>query len=225
MGASRRFLATMSLVVCASVVSGCAPEPHAARREAEVDAITISVNFDKYRQKALGEVVMGAFTRSGREAYVESESNPADRPRISRLQNGRADLVLGCTGELLNYLDPQLARELSKNYVAAKEKGLDPNDGTWRDSVYEAMVGSLPSDLMATDPSNAQGCPGAEGPELPQNIVPVFREAALTRNDRIVLNKVTGGMSTDDLVKLVDGSQDRAETKKRADQLLTQLEF
>lgn len=216
----------LALTMCAVAFSaGCAEEPRGVRRESEADAITVSINGNRYQQQAVGEVFTGAFVRSGREAYLEAESNSEEKPRISRLESGRVDLVVGCTGEFLHYLDPALAEKLSKEYVAEKEKGLDPNDGTWRDKVYQAMVGSLPSPLMATDPSNAQGCDNYDGPELPQNVVPIFRETALSRDDRVILNKVTGGISTKDLDVLFAGDHGREAMKSRADALLTKLTF
>ncbi|QGU02376.1 hypothetical protein CKALI_07570 [Corynebacterium kalinowskii] len=205
--------------------AGCASEPRGEMRESERDTILISINDERYQQQAFGEVITGAFVRSGREAYLETERNSMDKPRISRLESGQVDLVVGCTGEFLHYLDPALAEKLSKEYLADKAKGLDPNDGTWRDKVYQAMVGSLPSTLMATDPSNAQGCDNYEGPELPQNVVPVFRETALSRDDRGILNKVTGGISTKDLDTLFDGDQRREATHSRAEALLNKLTF
>lgn len=206
-------------------ITACAAEPGPLLRESQANGITVSVNGDRYQQLVIGEVITGAFVRSHRQAFLETESNAKIKPRISRVEEGRADLVVGCTGELLYYLDPTLAHELSHKYVADKEKGLDPNDGEWRDKVYQAMVGSLPNQLMATDPSNAQGCTNYDGPELPQNVVPVFRETALSRDDRVILNKVTGGLTTSDLEKLFAGPQDDRSTRDRADQLLASLSF
>ncbi|MEJ5927442.1 hypothetical protein WG915_02290 [Corynebacterium sp. H128] len=214
-----------ALVLLGSTVTGGTPQPSARPREAETDSITVSINGDRYQQKALGEVVTGAFVRSGKEAYLESETASDRKPRLERLQSGDADLVLGCTGELLFYLDPALAQELSAQYQRDKEKGLDPNDGTWRDKVYQAMVGSLPNTMMATDPSNATGCNGYDGPELPQNVVPVFRETALQRRDRLTLNQISGGITTKDLDELFAGPRDDDATKERAQKLLSKLDF
>lgn len=213
-------------LLCVAVLStSCAPEPRGKLRESEANAITVSINDNWYQQEVLGEMVTGAFVRSGREAYLEAESNSKEKPRISRVQSGEADVVIGCTGEFLHYLNPQLAQEMSEKYVAAKKAGLDPNDGTWRDKVYQAMVGSLPNALMATDPSNAKGCDNYDGPELPQNPVPVFREVALTRQDRITLNTVSGGITTDDLERLYSGDHSPAATRERVDELLSTLTF
>lgn len=213
-------------VLClTTVLAGCAEEPRGELHESDVDSIMVSINGERYQQLAVGEVVTGAFVRSGRQAFLDIEHNAAQKPRIDRVTNGQADLVVGCTGELLFYMDPERAKELSEKYLEDKKKGLDPNDGTWRDTVYQEMVGALPSNLMATDPSNAQGCPNYDGPELPQNVVPVFREVALNRQDRVILNKITGGITTDDLKTLVEGDQSRDATRVRADELLTKLTF
>lgn len=217
---------TVATLACAAlVVAGCGAEPRGVKRESETDSITVSINGNRYQQQAFGEVITEAFVRSGREADLETESNSTQQSRISRLESGQVDLVVGCTGEFLYDLDPVLAEKLSKDYVVDKAKGMDPNEGTWRDEVYEAMVGSLPSTLMATDPSNAQGCEGYDGPELPQNVVPIFRETALSREDRTTLNKVSGGISTEDLHTLFAGDQDREATRQRVDLLLAKLTF
>lgn len=215
----------LSAVCLVAVLAGCAPEPRALHRESDVQPITVSINADRQQQIALGEVVTGAFLRSGREAYLDLERNSTEKPRIDRVTTGRADLVLGCTGELLYYLDPIRAKELSEEYLKDKAQGLDPNDGTWRDTVYQEMVGSLPPNLMATDPSNAQSCANYEGPELPQNVVPVFREEALQRSDRVILNKVSGGITTDDLKTLFEGDPSQEAVRARANELLTKLTF
>lgn len=218
-----RWVAAVVVVGALSTATACLPEPRGLPREADIDSISISSNSDSYEQVALSHVLLEAYFRNGRQVYLAPESNSRKNPRIDRLQQGEVDLVVGCTGELLNMIDPQLAAQLSKKYVAAKAKGIDPNDGQWRDDVYEAMVSALPSSLMATDPSNATGCANYTGPELPQNIVPVFRESALKREDREVLNKVTGGITSEDVVKLQEGPRNDESTKERARQLLVKL--
>ena len=137
----------------------------------------------------------------GAEAVIDVPSEE----RMQAVQSGGVTLSFGCTGELLGLIDPVTARELADEYIADDDPGkaLSPE---WRDRVYAAVSSALPGEIMATDPSNALGCEGYDGPELPQNIVPVYRKPMLDRRDRLILNSVGGTISTADIRELTQNA-------------------
>lgn len=199
----RLFRVLLGTVVGVPLVAACAPEPSAPPGESEFRPVQISVNSSSIEQRILGEMYQRTLRAHDRDAYLTLETASNDNQRIERLNERRADLVVGCTGELLHQLDPVAAEELSREYTAALENGeVDKNSGEWREKVYAALVGSLPGNMMATDPSNALGCTDYDGPELPQNIVPVYRKPMLNRRDRLILNSVGGTISTADIREL-----------------------
>ncbi|MBI9000147.1 hypothetical protein M0E87_07480 [Corynebacterium sp. CCM 9185] len=195
--------AAFAAVIGLPLLSSCAPEPAAPPGESEFRPVQISVNSSSIEQRILGEMYQRTLRSHDRDAYLTLETASNDNQRIERLNERRADLVVGCTGELLHQLNPVAAEELSREYTTALESGeVDKNSGKWREKVYSAMVGSLPGNMMATDPSNALGCADYDGPELPQNIVPVYRKPMLNRRDRLILNSVGGTISTADIREL-----------------------
>ena len=200
----RSVLATMSAGVgLATTLTACAPEPQGVRHESAYLPVQVSVDSSSMEQRVLGELYVQAFNNRGRMAYINLDVDSDEHRRVQRLHERTADVVVGCTGELLQQMNPARAKELSEKYVADKESGdVDPNSGEWRDRVYKEMVKSLPGSMMATDPSNATGCEQYSGPELPQNIVPIYRKPILNRNDRQVLNNVDGLLTTSDLSEL-----------------------
>ena len=102
----------------------------------------------------------GALERRGRDASAIIEV-PADE-RMLAVQSGTVTLSFGCTGELLGLIDPATARELAEEYIADDDPG-KALSAEWRDRVYAAMSAALPGEIMATDPSNAQGCGREDG--------------------------------------------------------------
>ncbi|MCL0120929.1 hypothetical protein [Corynebacterium pygosceleis] len=193
----------LGTVIGVPLLSGCAPEPAGEPGESEFRPVQISVNSSSIEQRILGEMYQRTLRSHDRDAYLTLETTSNDNQRIERLNERRADLVVGCTGELLHQLNPVAAEELSAQYTAAVASGdVDRNSGEWREKVYSALVGSLPGNMMATDPSNALGCEDYDGPELPQNIVPVYRKPMLDRRDRLILNSVGGTISTADIREL-----------------------
>ena len=220
-------------VAGALVLSGCAsqdrgvPEP-----AAQTQPITVGADLADAQQAVLGEVYVGAMERRGRGA--EAVIDVPSEERMQAVQSGGVTLSFGCTGELLGLIDPVTARELADEYIADDDPGkaLSPE---WRDRVYAAVSSALPGEIMATDPSNAQGC-GREdglsdaeaaaleasvaddpGAVLPQHIVPFYLKPAMTRSDRVnVLNRVAGSMSTEELDRLTEDVEDGADAAETA---------
>ncbi|MBN9644891.1 hypothetical protein ACFSSC_07165 [Corynebacterium mendelii] len=198
-------LAAAATVACGTV-AGCAEEPGPDPLDSDFRPIRISVNANSEEQRILGEIYQRALNNAGHGAYLSMETVPVDHHRLHRLNELSGDLIVGCTGELLNQLNPVQAQRLSTEWVAATTgatQGELKNSGDWREKVYQAMVGSLPGNMLASDPSNAIGCDDYDGPPLPQHIVPVYRKPMLDRGDRLILNKVGGTITTADIEELV----------------------
>ncbi|APT84498.1 hypothetical protein CAQU_04840 [Corynebacterium aquilae DSM 44791] len=192
------------LGVVGGLVAGCAPEPQREVNPAQANAVRVVIDDASPKQWIVGELYMRALNNYGRDAvpYLPSEDAPSTA-RLEALVSGKADVVVGCTGQLLEELNPVEASRLSEEYSQAIAEGkIDPNDGTWRDKTYEALVNSLPGSLAATDPSNAVACDPESSPKLPQNVVPIYRKPVLNRKGRLIMNRVTGTISTKDVDQL-----------------------
>ena len=220
-------------VAGALVLSGCASQdPGVPEPPVQTQPITVGADLADAQQAVLGEVYVGAMERRGRGA--EAVIDVPSEERMQAVQSGGVTLSFGCTGELLGLIDPVTARELADEYIADDDPGkaLSPE---WRDRVYAAVSSALPGEIMATDPSNAQGC-GREdglsdaeaaaleasvaddpGAVLPQHIVPFYLKPAMTRSDRVnVLNRVAGSMSTEELDRLTEDVEDGADAAETA---------
>ncbi len=191
---------TAALTTIALAVSGCSAqfEPESVAPAESVENIYVSVPRGSTENLVLGKLYQLALRSSGRTTIVQLvDEDPESRFRA--LDEGQADLTIGCAGELLEHFNPSRAAELEREYLA--EGTIDPNSGEWREEVYDALVASLPGHLAATDPSNAVACEGSNA--LPQNIVPIYRKPALNREERSILNVVGGTINTADLQMLM----------------------
>lgn len=173
----------------------------------------IAIDPDSTENWVLGKMYETVIERNNRVTVLQIDENFREDP-FEGLNDGMADLIIGCTGALLEYVDPVQARELEAEYLQAVAAGdVDMNSGEWRDRTYAALLGSLPGQLATADPSNASGCAGEN--ELPQNIVPVYRKPTFIREDRETLNWVSGSITTAELEELVqvvraEGTSSRA---------------
>ncbi len=198
--AALSLFASLGLVACAE------QEPAAQEPAVQQEPVVVTAVTDSADQELLQEIYTQAFGRVGRAA--EKGALVADDERITAVRNGQATVAFGCTGELLGLLDPQRAEQLSDEYVADDDPGKQYS-AQWRDEVYVAMSESLPGELMATDPSNAQACTEVSGDnpgaELPQYLVPLYRIPALDRHERVeVLNRVAGSITTAEIAEMLE---------------------
>ncbi|WKD59499.1 hypothetical protein [Corynebacterium caspium] len=129
------------------------------------------------------------------------------------------DVVVSCTGYLLNQGSPAQARDLA----AENTSGSTTQDPIR--AVYEAAIGTLPAAFDITDPSPTQGCyeqqagaakKSVESPELPENIVAVFRKTAIDRYGRKHLNDVSRLITAADLEELTKDFKAGEDIKKLA---------
>ncbi|ADK28591.1 hypothetical protein LJU02_04080 [Corynebacterium pseudotuberculosis] len=201
---SRRAAVIGSLLVGVIALSGCARfEPKADPILDQNKVIVIAVDPGSWEQVVLGEAYSQALQHAGREAVIRVSATTSQTDPLRLISQGEADLYISCTGKILTLANPHRARELSDDY--AKNKAASTTD-QWRESVYSEMMASLGNNVNATDPSNTIGCEN-ETPELPQNLVPVYREPVFTRDNRNILNLVSGSLSTKKLQKLVEEAE------------------
>lgn len=183
------------LVACESF------EPSARHALETQENVYIAIDPDSAENWVLGKLYETVIESYTRVAVLQLDDNFQQDP-LEGLNDGSADLIITCTGALLEYVDPVQARQLEAEYLEAVEAGeTDINSGEWRDRTYAALLGSLPQPLAASDPSNATGCAGEN--ELPQNIVPIYRKPTFMREDRQILNWVSGAVTTAELEELV----------------------
>lgn len=230
------------VLAAALALTGCASQDPAVPASAEQrEPVLVGADLADDQQAVLAEVYAGALERKGRDTSGTVEVSSDERMRA--VQSGEVTMSFGCTGELLGIIDPTTARQLAEEYAADDDPG-KAMSAEWRDRVYGAMSAALPGEIMATDPSNAQGC-GREnglsedeakrlearaaddpGAVLPQHIVPFYLKPALTRANRVdALNRVAGSLSTDELDELTDRVRDGGEPSEVAREWLDTSRF
>lgn len=203
-------LGSGTLVACGSVDANKF-EPHSRQVPTQKENLYVAVDPDSSEHHVISELYETVLDNRGRFAVIRLEEN-LDTAPFDPLNEGMADLVVGCTGALLEVVNPVLAGELEEEYRSEVEAGeTDINSGEWRDRTFDALLGSLPSHLATADPSNAQGCSGANG--LPQNVVPVYRNPTFSRGDREILNWASGAITTSELQGLVEDVEKLGRTR------------
>ena len=80
------------------------------------------------------------------------------------------------------------------------------DSGDRREAVYQAVMGSIGDNINGADPSNALGC-SEQDSAIPQHIIPVYRSSVINREERGVLNVISGTITTEDLEKMVEKSK------------------
>lgn len=201
MGVKNVVVGVVAVVGATGLVACESFEPIARPALETGENLYIAIDPDSVENLVLGKMYETVIERNNRITVLQLDESVGEDP-FRGLNDGMVDLIIGCTGELLEHVDPVQARELEAEYREAVEAGdVEVNSGEWRDRTYAALLGSLPGHLAAADPSNATGCEGEN--ELPQNIVPVYRTPAFVREDRETLNWVSGSMTTAELEELV----------------------
>ncbi|ANE03707.1 hypothetical protein [Corynebacterium crudilactis] len=201
------------LALVGSLLAGCSSlsqEPAPPVPLGNMDTVQIISPSGNAEAFFLGKLYETALVDRGRSATLQLVDGGTLDMQLTRLREDSTDLVIACSGELLEYYNPDLAQELKAEYATLKL--VDKNSGEWREKIYDAVQGSLPNSLVATDPSNAVGCENNES--LPQNIVPIYRKPNLARGDRETLNLVSGALSTEDLKTLVEETRSSGVTSE-----------
>ena len=217
---SRRLGAlTAAVALSLGALTACAE--HEPRRDQQVDrerAVTISVNVNSLEQLVLGEVYQRILAHEGRQTVLVMEDDITVSGRMDRLAEGRADFIIGCTGDLLGVVNPTTAEELVDSLESADTPAEEAGAA---DEVYRAFVGSLPTSTTTTDPSPAQGCTAGQEAELPQNIVPVFRAAMLDGSEVAAVQGVTKLMTTADVSDMMEYARGTDDVTKAVDWWIT----
>ena len=203
-------LAAASVVVAATAtyVSGVAGPVLNSRASENREPVSIGVDADSPEQLVLGEIYNRVFIAMGRDSGVTAvdpahDSNPADA-----LLHRHIDFTIGCTGPLLEELDPAKAGELREKFSADGDNPVVTDASV---ETYAAAVGTLPGTVMTVDPSPAQGCregqDDAQG-QLPSNIVPLFEKTLFTRGETQRINFITRVLATKDLDEMAERVDD-----------------
>ncbi|MDY6049562.1 MAG: hypothetical protein SPI77_03210 [Corynebacterium sp.] len=199
----RRAVAVVATVITCSLLAGCTEEPVGHINPDEGKPIIVMVDRDQTSQVALGNLYSQALSRKGYSSALRTKVPPTFDTRIAWITTGEADVIIGCTGELLAQLNPVTARELSAAYVADRDAGrIEKNSWDWQERVFAEMAKALPDLVTATEPSNAQACEQSGQLPLPQNVVPIVRKTRADKAVRTTLNNVTGTIITTDVKNL-----------------------
>lgn len=202
-------LATLTAVSCTSAESSSKPVLD------RVSPISIAVEQNSLGQQIMGHIYAEALTDSERTASVDVIANGADFDQIGALEGNHADMIIGCTGDLLLQANPVEAEAILEDIDSPDGTGgtdgtdgtANPNDASLDVAVFEALMLSLPSELNATDQSGAQSCEDTTVPDLPQNIIPIFGAATFDRDELGVLDTFTKRMTTQELEELIEEAE------------------
>ncbi|GAB3696980.1 hypothetical protein [Corynebacterium nasicanis] len=189
-------------------LAGCADAEPARRANPDhTRPVVISVSANSAEQLILGEIYLQTLQKQHREVSLDIEADSEQRTRLERLQEGQADLVIGCTGMYLTDLDPGRAAELAADIEADEVE--DPADETYRE-----YLGALSGGFTSPDPSSAQGCAEIVArenmPDLPQSIVPTYSRDLFDRDELKALTDVTRFLTTDEIATLVKEAREKS---------------
>ena len=139
-----------AVLAVATLASSCTQEPHSYQDPTAEDPVAVVVDQTRPQQIMLGGLYEGAMNNANIPALYHVEQMAENSDRLRLLSEHQADLIFGCTGELLASLNYKEAVRLSEEYIADQEAGeVDKNSGEWRDKVYETMVANLPEKATA----------------------------------------------------------------------------
>lgn len=199
------------------VLSSCADqEPSNPRQVDSAPVVQVLVQGDAPEQLVLPELYAQTMTRMGREATLKP-LEPGIDP-VTALSQGHGDVFITCAGTFVERHNEPEAKKLRAKYAEMEGDNSPATLDEKREDAYAALMASLVKDLDATDPSNAVACVDAgtdADVELANNVVPIYRVPLLEREDRQMLNYMSGTLNTADLEELVDkvdGGQSVSQT-------------
>ena len=161
-------------------------------------AVKIAADPSDPEQLVLAEIYRQVAELDGREVGIAA--------KLDVLQTRDANFAVMCVGSLVVTANPGEAEVLAEKKNEADEE--DSNNADLALATYDAAVGTLPGSFKTVDPSPAEGCSETEHDDLPQNIIPVFEAGMFDRGVRNAMNKVTRALSTTDLEKLVEQTEE-----------------
>ena len=212
----KRVIAAATVVAAALGTSGCASTQGLKELRSiwtkQGTPVAIGINPHSSEQVVLGEIYSQIFDAMGYAAGVSSLSASETQDALTLLRNQPVDLVITCTGTLLESQDPNKAEELKASDLSGPELS---------DATYDAMVATFPFNMSTVNPSPAEGCapveempgeapvdalegeaPVEEPRGLPQNIVPVFLDGKFDHGTITRINFITRVMATDEIQEI-----------------------
>ncbi|MCS4489865.1 hypothetical protein N7326_05210 [Corynebacterium sp. ES2794-CONJ1] len=161
----------------------------------------------------LAELYEQALERAGHQAILSLDQS-GYYSGVDRLSYGSADLVISCTGTLVQARNSGLAEDLRQRFA---RDITDPHEQ--REIVYAAAMSTLLDNTTATDPSNALGCVDSDS-GLPEHIMPIYRTSDLDRRSRRAINTVSGVLTTDSLQDIIERAQKVGSAHQAAEEFL-----
>ena len=204
----KRVIAAVTVVAAALGTSGCASTQGLKELRSiwtnQGTPVAIGINPHSSEQVVLGEIYSQIFDELGYAAGVSSLSASRTQDALTLLRNQPVDLVITCTGTLLESQDPDKAGELKASDLSGAELS---------DATYDAMVATFPFNVSTVNPSPAEGCTPAEeepvdateGEEprsLPENIVPIFKDGTFDHRTITRINFITRVMATEEIQEI-----------------------
>ena len=178
-------------------LTACAPEEEPVR---------IAADPSDPEQMVLAEIYRQVAELAGRDVGIVGKQFAHDADKLALLQTRDANLAVMCVGSLVMTANPGEAETLEAKSQEANAD--DSNDVDLALATYDAAVGTLPGAFKTVDPSPAEGCADDDHGDLPQNIIPVYEAGLFDRGVRNAMNKVTRALSTADLEKLVEKTEE-----------------
>ena len=183
----RRLTATAACAAVAFACAGCAKD----------DRVPVAIGVDQSspEQVVLGEIYSRILDQLGFAVGVTNIPNQGELDAAEALRRNPVDLVVSCTGAIVETQYPDAARELVASGASGEDLAL---------ATYDSAVATLPAEVRTVDPSPAEGCAGMTTGELPMNIIPVFRDGKF---DRVAVNRInfiTRVMATEDIEKAAE---------------------
>lgn len=210
-----------ALGAASALLVGCSTADNALAAFSDTRPVSIGIDPDSAEQVVLGEIYSEIFNSMGYAVGVISLKDFAERDAVQLLRTQEVDLVITCTGSLLDAQDHTAARAVAVSGETGEALSV---------ATYDAMLGTFPADIRTVDPSPAQGCGAgfsspqpsaaqpsaaqpsaaqpstapAGKPQLPQNIVPIFTDSKFDRRTVQRINFITRVMATEDIAEAAE---------------------
>ncbi|MCS4534907.1 hypothetical protein [Corynebacterium sp. HS2168-gen11] len=199
----RGVLSGLGLAMCTFVIAAAVDgrylevfEPQRSQRPDESRIILVTVESDQDKHLILGELYRQGLERHGRQVSLSLEAVGSTSSRF-RFLEADANVAIVCTGSLLEELNRPAAAEL-----VAKFEREHADFHQQREELYAAVMAQLSDHLNAADPSNAIGCHDSNT-QLPEHILPLYQTSVLDRDERNVLNIISGAITNERLDAMV----------------------
>lgn len=208
--AAARRAAAGVLGATALTLSACqVAEPLPLSSEVSQREVRILVKADDPIQMIVGEMYVQTLLEEHRSANLVQFEKGSPGDRMEMFASGSADIMVGCTGNLLNLFDPNAARAISAAYTSG-----DYPDRDFLAETHIALMNSLPHNLATVEPSSAPACENHHNVELPQNILFVYIEDLLNREERKALASLTKFLTTDEIMQVQAKAEELGSTQR-----------